>query len=478
MSGTGSTGYIGGLIGRNTSGNIQTATVKGNTSGTNYTGGLIGENASSSATIASVTVEGNVTGTGTTGYVGGLIGLNASKNMTNATVTGNTTGVLYVGGLIGKNNSTSYTFSTLKVTGDVEGTGTGGYVGGLIGQNYGIITGAEYAGNVYGIGSFLGGLIGKQESGEINTSKTSGQVIMKYSSSNYNSTKQNAGGLVGYNNGQTISKCYSSSDVLVGESTTKWSYIGGLVGNNYRPGKIEKSAATGDVTANTTDCSYIGGLVGYNYGTADSNGNRALVENSYSTGKVAGGTYVGGLIGYTQYGQITNSYTVSRVTGYTTGGLIGDVYSTVTSGSTRNWTTVTNSYWTKEQSGQSSSKLGTVKTVTWLINRRNLTNVWDMEETWGIDDRKSLPYINGITVPNEVYVVDNGYVTYAEGDGTQSNPYIITTEGELRRMADVKNAYYRLEADIELTGVSGEGSSNWTAVGNSSEYFYRTLRWK
>ena len=155
-----------------------------------------------------------MSGTGATGYVGGLIGSNASKSMTNATVTGDTAGVQYVGGLIGKNNSTSYTFSTLKVTGDVTGTGTGGYVGGLIGQNYGIITGAEYAGNVYGVGSVLGGLIGDNESGGISSSKTSGQVIMKYSSSNASSTKQHAGGLVGYNNGQTISKCYSSSDVF------------------------------------------------------------------------------------------------------------------------------------------------------------------------------------------------------------------------------------------------------------------------
>jgi hypothetical protein len=83
----------------------------------------------------------------------------------------------------------------------------------------------------------------------------------------------------------------------------------------------------------------VGGLVGFNVG---------LVENSFATGSVTGGTkaYVGGAIGYNNSGTVSDSYgagAVSGGTGSSVGGFTGfdylgtysdDYWDTTTSGIT------------------------------------------------------------------------------------------------------------------------------------------------
>ena len=75
--------------------------------------------------------------------------------------------------------------------------------------------------------------------------------------------------------------------------------VGGLVGDNDG-GTISNSSATGDVHGNN----YLGGLVGYNGGT---------ITNSHATGDVSGNNYLGGLVG-ASLGSITNSYAEGNVT--------------------------------------------------------------------------------------------------------------------------------------------------------------------
>ena len=74
------------------------------------------------------------------------------------------------------------------------------------------------------------------------------------------SGNQYVGGLVGYNNGGSISNCYSTGEV------NGSSYVGGLVGYN-NIGSISSSYSTGEVNGS----SYVGGLVGYNSGNSISN---------------------------------------------------------------------------------------------------------------------------------------------------------------------------------------------------------------
>lgn len=81
-----------------------------------------------------------------------------------------------VGALAGKNNGG--TISACAATGAVYGNGSGtGGVGGLVGYNPGLIENCYAAVHVTGTGDYIGGLVGKNFYGVITTSYATGQVI-------------------------------------------------------------------------------------------------------------------------------------------------------------------------------------------------------------------------------------------------------------------------------------------------------------
>ena len=96
------------------------------------------------------------------------------------------------------------------------------------------------------------------------------------------------GGLVGYQDSGTISQSYATGEV------SGLSDVGGLVG--YQRGGISQSYATGAVTG----AYYVGGLVG-----AQGSGS---ISQSYATGAVSGTTGVGGLVGSVGGGSIMGSF--------------------------------------------------------------------------------------------------------------------------------------------------------------------------
>jgi len=143
---------------------------------------------------------------------------------------------------------------------DVNVTGTGSYVGGLVAHNRGTVTRCSSNGSVRGEGLH-------------------GGAVERYD--------RCIGGLVGHNSG-TINQCYSRGSV-----TGSWGMgIGGLVGGNSRSiaSSYSSSSVSGDRQVNG-----LGGLVGDNtWGS---------IASSYSTGSVTGGYDVGGLVGYTYSGS-------------------------------------------------------------------------------------------------------------------------------------------------------------------------------
>ena len=109
------------------------------------------------------------------------------------------------------------------------------------------------------------------------------------------------GGLVGDNDGGTVSNSYSTGNVT-GES-----HIGGLVGENDG-GTVSNSYSTGSVTGERL----IGGLVGDN----GKYRHESTVSNSYSTSSVSGNENVGGLVGKNDYGgTVGDSYSTGSVSG-------------------------------------------------------------------------------------------------------------------------------------------------------------------
>lgn len=351
---TGSTN-VGGLIGRHAQGLITAsfatgAVVQIGSTGNNYTsvGGLIG---SSDAELQNVYATGNISiGTGYVSYIGGLVG-DLSGNIIVGYATGKVTGTANtdsVGGLVGRNNARS--LIGVYATGAV----VGGYaVGGLVGKNYGggidgayatgSVSGANSVGGLVGAGgndrilnsyaqgavtggvfaSAVGGLVG-QDDGVISNSFAAGAVTAGDGSSNI-------GGLVGNSTG-LISDSYATGVVKSGASLNGVisMNIGGLVGGAY--GSVTNAYATGAVSAGDGS-TYVGGLVGYD---------NASLLNVRASGNVVVGTatipatgyYVGGLVGF-QSGTITNGYALGNVTvgGSSTyiGGLVGLSYASITS---------------------------------------------------------------------------------------------------------------------------------------------------
>jgi hypothetical protein len=167
----------------------------------------------------------------------------------------------------------------------VNVSGTGDYVGGLLGCNHGgEVIQCYSTGAVTGGRWSVGGLVG-YNGGSITVSYSTGTV----------SGEDAVGGLVGRNYG-SITNCYST-DAVGG-----YQKVGGLVGNNDF-GSIATSYSTGSVSGRR----YGGGLVGYNRGS---------ITSCYSTGSVSGDDYVGGSVGR-NVGSITSSFWDIQTSGQT-----------------------------------------------------------------------------------------------------------------------------------------------------------------
>ena len=202
-------------------------------------------------------------------YVGGLVSLNAGSIVASA-ATGTVEGVRHVGtlsgstvgGLVGINRGTIIGSSArITVTGR-------SYTGGLVGRNYGseaYMAASHAMGTVTGTGGNIGGLVGENAGGTVRASFATGAV----------EGVQEVGGLVGTNTGK-IAASYATGGVQAGGVHSR--DAGGLVGSNRR--SVVASYATGVVTGSQ----HVGGLVGANDGS---------IAASYATGAVAGATICG-----------------------------------------------------------------------------------------------------------------------------------------------------------------------------------------
>ena len=144
---------------------------------------------------------------------------------------------------------------------DVDVTGDD-FVGGLVGDNWGEVTGSYVTGRVAGADR-VGGLAGR--------------------------------------NRRRIAASYASAGVA------GTSYVGGLVGSNWWDGEILAGYATGRVSAT----SVAGGLAGDNW-------HQSEIHASYATGRVSATSNVGGLVG-DDSAILTASYWDTTTSGQTTG---------------------------------------------------------------------------------------------------------------------------------------------------------------
>jgi len=222
--------------------------------------------------------------------------------------------------------------------------------------------------DVSGTGDYVGGLVGLCDDGSIISSYSTGMIYGgKY-----------VGGLVGLNVG-TLNDCYSTVTISGDES------VGGLVGCNtffFGSGSITKCYSEGNVIGTTA----VGGLVGNNH--------FAPVTDCYSLSTVSGIEKIGGLVGEISYvGYLVNCYSASLVSGIESiGGLIGaaDVENVI----------VTSCLWDIETSGQTTSAGGTgITTAEMQTAETFLDASWDFidetengeDDVWWILEGQSYP---------------------------------------------------------------------------------------
>lgn len=211
-------------------------------------------------------------------YVGlfAYVGYSYFRNIHLINVTVN--GLSYVGGLAGY-IATNYVTDNCSVTGNV--TGTGQYVGGLIGLNSGRkVSYCNTDVNVIG-NTCVGGLIGQaQSSGGASDCHSHGSVVCNTSL---------GGGLVGALVSSEISGCYSTCAISSSAASAR---IGGAVGEVGTGGIASNCYARGNVTCPGATC-YVGGLVGTNFG---------ILTNCYATGIIS---HYGSFSGIAAYNGLT-----------------------------------------------------------------------------------------------------------------------------------------------------------------------------
>lgn len=189
-----------------------------------------------------------------------------------------------------------HTIKNLKIDSSKSNQGLFGLVNGGTIKNLNVI------GNVSSSKSYVGGIVGKLQSGTVDSCSFSGVVTSSKSSSAY------AGGIVGGTvNGSTIKNCFNNGTIT--------GYAGGILG--YGKAVIENCYNTGEIKGTNR----AGGIVGQFNGSAATN----KANNCYNIGELslsaANYAYSGAISGFN--GNITNCYwlTPEDGTGNNTGTL-------------------------------------------------------------------------------------------------------------------------------------------------------------
>ena len=325
-------------------------------------------------------------------------------------------------------------FSDVAYSGSVRDLGLigvsisgAGYVGGLAGEDKGVIAHVYATGTVTGTGDNVGGLVGYSDPGGVIT-----QSYAAVSVSGHN----DVGGLVGDSESGTIVQAYATGAVSGND------YVGGLVGLSLY-GPITRAYATGAVSGNGD----VGGLVGRN--AFGSN-----ITQAYAAGVVIGTTNVGGLIGSNLQTDIMQAYATGAVSGTTNvGGLVGQSDGTIANG-----------YYDIGTTGQASGigddlNAQTVAGLTTAQMQNNGLAVLGFDSTvWAGGANGLYPYLKSL-YPNGVQAVsgfaysDAGTTPLASGN---SGPVYVSGLVDGARLATATtgaNGYYYLLAPAgTLTG--------------------------
>lgn len=278
--------YTGGLVSYHIPGGILTdSQATANVTGIYLVGGLIGFN---KGFASSVQFSGSVVGLFPANFVGGLTGYNdISATLRNGQFNGTVIGAHLTAGAAGGNAGR---MEGITIEGTVLTSRDSNYIGGLVGQNTGVIINGNFTGLVQGF-LYVGGVVGFDlGTGGIRSIRFSG-LVTGHEAGKY------IGGLVGYHNGRTLTDAHA-----VGQVSGSY-YVGGAVGASTTSGEITSVTFEGEVVGQNPG-EIVGGLAGQLEGS---------LSNSFVNATVTGHYRVGGAVGFNNLGVIQNTVSYSTV---------------------------------------------------------------------------------------------------------------------------------------------------------------------
>ncbi|MFR9529603.1 MAG: GLUG motif-containing protein, partial [Rikenellaceae bacterium] len=338
-----------------------------------------------------------------------------------------------------------------------------GYISGATIKNVGV------SGSVTGY-DYVSGVVGRA---------FSSTVTNCYNTAAVEGDDYYVGGVVGYAASSTVTNCYNTAAVK-GSSH----YVGGVVG------RALSSTVTNCYNAATVEGNsfYVGGVVGCAVSST--------VTNCYNKGSVKGADYVGGIVGLNEgSATLSNSYNTAVVAdaGSTSNPYVGGVVGC-------NESTVTNCYFDSDNySGDGVGYANNSATTTNVIGYS--TTIMQGDYLVALLNRVAYSYNEGSpSVSAYGWVAEDGDYptldsetapTYADicntlGSGTESDPYLIIHELQLRDLSDKVNGgeaysgkYFKMTCDIDLGGIDDEGNgvaeNEFTAIGTYANKFQATF---
>lgn len=267
---------------------------------------------------------------------------------------------------------------------------------GLFGALGGTVTNTHFVGSVTTTnttssgGPYIGGLVGYHAvSGSISQSSFSGSV--ECGDQSPSTPTCGVGGLIGLT-ARPVQNSKSSASVRVVDG--KNVNAGGLIGRVVPGGSVSNSFSSGSilVSNSTSSLSHVGGLIGQADGNVDDSYSLSSVNNLSST---ATNDRIGGLVGYNAQ-TLSGSYATGAVTSTGTGtqsigGLVGANFGTVATATPSTWSTDATGQahaWQGDTSydgyGRTSAQMRVVTTFTGASINWSITSGYDASKTWGI----------------------------------------------------------------------------------------------
>jgi len=264
------------------------------------------------------------------------------------------------------------------------------------------------------------------------------------------------GGLAGSiaESGSTIHQCSSTASV----TGTNGAYTGGLIGG-LSEASVTQSFATGSVNGGWFQT---GGFVGF--------GDKGSISDCYARGSVIGASRVGGFVGETAgISTITRVYSTGAVSG--SGSDIGGLRGKGTS-------SLTNSFWDTQTSGQGTSAGGTGKTTAQMKTKSTFTAAgWDFVTIWDIHPaiNDGYPYFGWayciLQVETYYPEVVRALSFDARGGLTQADPSAVRRG--FAYFAGTTGTPTLSDSVVQQTGTFGVGAFTLPIVGLEPQTAYR-----